>query len=74
MPSVSQEQHNTMGAAKHSEAVREATGIPLKVATEFIAADKGGPFDRGDYHHEVHKKAKAPGKWHDKHSGHPSGA
>jgi hypothetical protein len=62
-----------MGAAKHSAAVRKATGIPLKVATDFIAADKGGEWDRGHYH-EVHKKAKPRGKWHNQHEGHPRGA
>jgi hypothetical protein len=78
MPSVSQDQHNLMGAAKHSASVRAATGITEKVAADFIAADKGGRFDRGDYQGEKssphHKKARPPGKWHDQHSGHPRGA
>lgn len=74
MPSLTQKMHNTMGAAKHSAAVRRATGITKKVATDFVAADEGGPFDRGDYHHELHKKAKPAGRWHNQHSGHPKGA
>lgn len=74
MPSESQKQHNLMGAVKHDAAFARKVGIPQKVGADFIAADKGGEFDRGDYHHEVHAKGKPRGTWHTQHSGHPKGA
>jgi hypothetical protein len=62
-----------MGAVKHDAAFARKVGIPQKVGRDFIAADAGGEWDRGHYH-EVHKKAKPRGKWHNQHSGHPRGA
>lgn len=40
MPSTSRRQHNLMEAAEHDEKVREQTGIPLKVAEDYVNADK----------------------------------
>ena len=40
MPSKSKAQHKLMEAAAHSKAVAKKTGVPQKVAKEFVAADK----------------------------------
>ncbi len=42
MPSKSAKQARTMRAAEHDPAFRKKLGIPLKVAKEFVAADKKG--------------------------------
>ncbi len=41
MPSKSQAQNRLMHAAATSPAVAKKTGVPVKVAKEFVAADKG---------------------------------
>lgn len=40
MPSRSLKQHRTMQAAKHNPEFAKKIGIPKKVASEFVAADK----------------------------------
>lgn len=40
MPSSSQKQHDLMQAVAHSKELSEQTGIPQKVAKEFLEADK----------------------------------
>lgn len=40
MPSKSAKQHRTMQAAAHNPAFAKKVGIPVKVAKEFVAADK----------------------------------
>ena len=40
MPSKSAKQHRTMVAAAHSKSFAKKVGIPMKVAKEFVAADK----------------------------------
>lgn len=74
MPSKSQAEHNFWGMVKHDPAIAREKGIKPGVAQDFLNADEGGPFDRGDYHHEVHKKGKPAGRWHNQHTGHPKGA
>ena len=41
MPSKSKAQARTMQAAAHSPKFAAKVGIPVKVAKEFVAADKG---------------------------------
>jgi hypothetical protein len=40
VPSVSKRQHNLMEAAAHGAKLRSGKGPSLKVAREFVAADK----------------------------------
>lgn len=40
MPSVSIRQQNLMRAAAHDKAFAKRTGVPQKVAREYVAADK----------------------------------
>lgn len=40
MPSKSKAQHKLMEDAAHSKAFAKKTGVPQKVAKEFLAADK----------------------------------
>lgn len=40
MPSKSAKQKRTMQAAAHNPAFAKKVGIPMKVAKEFVAADK----------------------------------
>ena len=40
MPSKTKKQERTMQAAKHNPAFAKKLGIPQKVASEFVAADK----------------------------------
>ena len=47
MPSKSKEQRNLMAAAAHNPAFAKKVGVPVKVAKEFNAADKGRKFARG---------------------------
>ena len=47
MPSSSKKQHNLMAAAAHNPAFAKKVGVPVKVAKEFNAADKGRKFSRG---------------------------
>ena len=47
MPSVSKKQHNLMAAAAHNPAFAKKVGVPVKVAKEFNAADKGKKFSGG---------------------------
>ena len=47
MPSVSEKQARTMRAAAHSPEFAKKVGIPVKVAKEFVAADKGKTFKKG---------------------------
>jgi hypothetical protein len=42
MPPVSQKQRALMQAAAHNPAVAKKTGVPVKVAKEFVKADPGG--------------------------------
>jgi hypothetical protein len=74
MPSSSPKQHRFMAAIAHSPEFARKVGVSQKVGKDFTAADQDGPFDRGDYHHEVHPKGRPRGKWHNQHSGHPKGA
>jgi len=43
MPSVSKKQSRTMSAAAHNPRFAKKVGIPVAVAKDFNAADKGGP-------------------------------
>ena len=47
MPSKSKKQHNLMAAAAHNPAFAKKVGIPVSVAKEFNAADKGKKFGTG---------------------------
>ena len=47
MPSVSKKQHNLMAAAAHNPQFAKKVGVPVKVAKEFVAADKGKKFSGG---------------------------
>jgi hypothetical protein len=47
MPSKSKEQRNLMAAAAHNPTFAKKVGVPVKVAKEFNAADKGRKFARG---------------------------
>ena len=47
MPSVSKPQRNLMAAAAHNPAFSKKVGVPVKVAKEFNAADKGRKFAKG---------------------------
>jgi len=47
MPSVSKKQRNLMAAAAHNPTFAKKVGVPVKVAKEFNAADKGHKFARG---------------------------
>ena len=45
MPSKSRKQHNLMEMAAHDPAAAKRVGVPVKVAKEFVTADKrGGKF------------------------------
>jgi len=52
MPSHSQKQHNFMAAVKHSPEFAKEVGISPSVGADFVAADKGGKYDKGGYHKE----------------------
>ena len=47
MPSKSKAQRNLMAAAAHNPSFAKKVGVPVKVAKEFNAADKGRKFSRG---------------------------
>lgn len=47
MPSTSKKQRNLMAAAAHNPAFAKKVGVPVSVAKEFNAADKGRKFARG---------------------------
>lgn len=47
MPSTSKKQHNLMAAAAHNPAFAKKVGVPVSVAKEFNAADKGKKFAKG---------------------------
>lgn len=47
MPSKSKAQRNLMAAAAHNPAFAKKVGVPVSVAKEFNAADKGRKFARG---------------------------
>ena len=47
MPSKSKAQRNLMAAAAHSPAFAKKVGVPVSVAKEFNAADKGKKFKSG---------------------------
>ena len=47
MPSVSKKQHNLMAAAAHNPQFAKKVGVPVKVAKEFVSADKGKTFKKG---------------------------
>ena len=47
MPSVSKKQRNFMAAAAHNPKFAKKAGIPVSVAKEFNAADKGKKFKSG---------------------------
>ena len=47
MPSVSKKQRNFMAAAAHNPEIAKKAGIPVSVAKEFNAADKGKKFKSG---------------------------
>lgn len=47
MPSVSKKQRNFMAAAAHNPAFAKKAGVPVGVAKEFNAADKGRKFAKG---------------------------
>lgn len=47
MPSTSKKQRNFMAAAAHNPAFAKKVGIPVSVAKEFNAADKGKKFGTG---------------------------
>ena len=59
MPSTSKKQHNLMAAAAHDPAFAKRTGVPVTVAKEFVAADKGKKFSGGG---EMDKKDLAQDK------------
>lgn len=46
MPSVSQKQHNLFGMLKHNPELAKKLGVSQKVAKDFVAADKGGRYDK----------------------------
>jgi hypothetical protein len=46
MPSVSKKQAKTMRAAAHDKEFAKKTGIPQKVAREFVAADQHKGFKK----------------------------
>lgn len=50
MPSTSKAQHNLMAARAHGATFPMAKKIPLSVAKEFVAADKGNKLYKGDKH------------------------
>jgi len=47
MPSTSKSQRNLMAAAAHNPSFAKKVGVPVKVAKEFNAADKGKKFGSG---------------------------
>ena len=47
MPSKTKAQRNLMAAAAHNPAFAKKVGVPVKVAKEFNAADKGRKFSKG---------------------------
>ena len=47
MPSISKKQHNLMTAAAHNPKFAKKAGVPVSVAKEFVAADKGKKFGTG---------------------------
>ena len=47
MPSTSKKQRNFMAAAAHNPQFAKKAGIPVSVAKEFNAADKGKKFKKG---------------------------
>ena len=59
MPSTSKKQHNLMAAAAHDPAFAKRTGVPVSVAKEYVAADKGKKFSGGG---EMDKKDLAQDK------------
>jgi hypothetical protein len=48
MPSKSKSQHNLMAMVAHDPAAAKRLGIPQKVGKEFMDADKGRKFSKGD--------------------------
>ena len=60
MPSVSKAQHRLMQAAAHNPAFAKKTGVPVKVAKEFVAADKGKTFKKGGEMNKLFKGKETP--------------
>lgn len=58
MPSKSKAQRNLMAAAAHNPAFAKKVGIPVSVAKEFNAADKGKKFSMGG---KLQSRGNAPG-------------
>lgn len=48
MPSVSKKQHNFMAAIAHSPSFAKKVGISQSVGSDFVKADKGRKFAKGD--------------------------
>ena len=48
MPSTSKKQHNFMAAVSANPKFAKKVGVPQTVGAEFIKADKGKKFSRGD--------------------------
>ena len=48
MPSVSKKQHNLMAAVAHSPSFAKKAGIAQSVGKDFVNADKGRTFKKGD--------------------------
>lgn len=46
MPSTSKKQHNFMELLAHDPGVAKKKGVPVKVAKDFVAADKGKKFPK----------------------------
>jgi hypothetical protein len=56
MPSVSKPQHNLFEARAHGAKFPKAKKIPVKVAKEFVKADKGKKFNKGGMSRKVNRK------------------
>jgi hypothetical protein len=48
MPSKSKAQHNFMAAIAHSPSFAKKAGVPMSVGKDFVTADKGKKFSKGD--------------------------
>ena len=60
MPSVSKKQARTMAAAAHNPEFAKKVGIPVKVAKEFVVADKGKKFSGGGEMNKLFKGKETP--------------
>ena len=58
MPSTSKKQRNFMAAAAHNPAFAKKVGIPVSVAKEFNAADKGKKFKGGGMAKDMESKSE----------------